>query len=510
VGVEPADYGANVGKDSQHTALAAFNLFFVSIYAPFAISATLSKIPDHPSGPYIAVMALVAMAVGTLLSGSLTGTALLLAPAIGMTALIQQAVDAHNISYQQTLFASFGAGVVSLIFTLVRPGAYGGRSLRFMILANIPEEVKAGIRGGVGALLATQAVENFSELTRADAAYHFPGLLVTICWATSFLILLCCSLILAAAERKKAELAPRRRLLLVSASALVCIALALVGWFAGRWPGVQPESGTLWQFLMAGWNPEADFSAPQLVTLGVLFLFIFFTDIPGTPYEKICMRNPDLAFRAKEAQEVHRSFIADAVMAMLSPVLRVPPSIYYSENAVLDEMPDGQLHNRNAAYLCAALQLLVAGAIWGFHFNVDAFRYISLFAVSPLLLYIGVRIVADSMNDDAARTDRQVVNSSSWRFVPAAVAIILTGVPSIGFAMAIPISIVTCAICWPILHQQEEYTDDRTKQDALTATLIFAVVSALIVIFWLAFTRVERISASPPAHRPDHTSAPSR
>src|ERR1700749_3918557 len=88
------------------TLMAAMSLCLGSIYAPFTISAILSKIPGVMSSQFFAVAALCAMGVGAIASGLLSRTGLLLAPAIGMSALIQQAISTRSIEYQQALLAS--------------------------------------------------------------------------------------------------------------------------------------------------------------------------------------------------------------------------------------------------------------------------------------------------------------------------------------------------------------------------------------------------------------------
>jgi xanthine/uracil/vitamin C permease (AzgA family) len=95
--------------------------------------------------PYLAVATFLSMGVGTLLSASLTRTALILAPAIGIATITQSILKNNALSFRQVLLASVLAGILTLIFALLRTN--DENSWRFEILRNIPDEIKLGIKG---------------------------------------------------------------------------------------------------------------------------------------------------------------------------------------------------------------------------------------------------------------------------------------------------------------------------------------------------------------------------
>ena len=481
------------------TLTAAMSLCLVSVYAPFTISAILSKIPGVMSSQLFAIAALCAMGLGAIVSGLLSRTGLLLAPAIGMSALIQQAISTRSIEYKQALLAALFAGFIGLVCSAV---SVSGKSLRFWILTSIPEEVKAGIRGGVGALLATQAIENFSELTRCNEAYFNLGTqnLLLALWAGAFLALFCCDLKLRMHQRAGAKaLSQTATLALVGATALTGIVMVISGWLIGDWRYTDAApSSPLTALTVLPANFSAVLSAgvsAQMIPLTLLFVFIFFTDIPGTPYEKLVL---DVRSKPQdEPAEVRGSFFADSLMAMVNPLLGIPPSIYYSENAVLDKNLENQGHNPKVAFICAAAFLLLAALLCVAPFGVKQFHAVSIFAVSPILLFLGVRIVADSIGEDVAPGAANAAEKllGYFRFMPAAVAIVLTGVSAIGFAMAIPISITVCAIYklgTQSLFASEHKAEKEARTRALLATVAFAACSVAIILSWLIFTRLNK------------------
>lgn len=488
---------------------AAVNLFLVTIYAPFTVSSLLSA--GQPElATFYAVATLLAMALGTLISGHLSRTALVLAPAIGMTLIMQKVVSEGILSYRQALFASVVAGILSVLFAL---RSESGKSLRFHILSNIPGEIKLGIKSGVGALLATQALENFSELTGPMAPYAAATETVLALWVGAVFILLLSDLKLRVLPSTDGGAKPDigsalMRWVCLSATAIVGLLLAWVGWGVGNWPATESGGTDIVSMLQnsAGstlrlfCSPLSDFTLALPLTL--LFLFLFLTDIPGTPYEMLGVaKTGKTPSQLDESVEINRSFFADATMAILNPILRIPPSIYYAENVVLERGHEDQIKNSFVAVLCAALYLAIAVALISIEFDVESFRTLSLFAVSPILFYIGIRVVAVSMRSERKESPR----TDLFYYLPAATAVILTPVPAISFQLAIPISILVYAICqWaaPGLDQEEAQTAapaapsppaapaapaKKVDEASSRITLAFAVASMVVVLLWIGF-----------------------
>jgi MFS superfamily sulfate permease-like transporter len=180
------------------------------------------------------------MGVGTLLSASLTRTALILAPAIGIATITQSILKNNALSFRQVLLASVLAGILTLIFALLRTN--DGNSWRFEILRNIPDEIKLGIKGGVGALLSSVAVQNFQDLTVKGAPYEkatTPLLWISI---LSVALLFGCDLMLKYVDKRLSDKTrpssssiEMQRWVYRSATVITGLFMALVGSQLGDW-----------------------------------------------------------------------------------------------------------------------------------------------------------------------------------------------------------------------------------------------------------------------------------
>jgi hypothetical protein len=220
------------------------------------------------------------------------------------------------------------------------------------------------------------------------------------------------------------------------------------------------------------------------------------------------------------------SFFADALMAIINPIVRIPPSIYYSENLVLHGGHDDDIEKRLPGILNSCLYLTVAMIICFADIDINVFRVLSLTAVSPILFYIGIRVVGHAMvaehekhllyRSEPAGTRspassgplaagpprvaataapptilRQTPPVDYVYYLPAASAIILTPVPHVGFQLAIPISIIVYAFCVRLRRKLSKLisdpsavqSDEDKREDWVIPSL--AVTSAVIVALWL-------------------------
>jgi hypothetical protein len=239
--------------------------------------------------------------------------------------------------------------------------------------------------------------------------------------------------------------------------------------------------------------------------LALLFLFIFLTDIPGTPNEMLERGRQIVSdYPVRERREVHASFLADSAMAIINPFMRITPSIYYAENLILRGGQEHNVGNALPAVLCGLFYLL-AGVFLGFSdFDVGQFKALSLAAVSPILFYIGIRVVANSMV--AGRSDNRAGISPStdsivtaalaidyFYYLPTAPAIILT--PLINFQVAIPVAILVYWACYATRQENTTSTTftqaDPKRQGAATRQqpqiiAALGIASVVILLIWLA------------------------
>jgi hypothetical protein len=249
--------------------------------------------------------------------------------------------------------------------------------------------------------------------------------------------------------------------------------------------------------------------------LALLFLFIFLTDIPGTPYEMLERGRQIVSdYPVREPREVDASFLADSAMAIINLFMRITPSIYYAENLVLRGGQEHNVGNALPAVLCGLFYLL-AGVFLGFSdFDVGQFKALSLAAVSPILFYIGIRVVANSMVAEYERSQNLIAGRSDNRagispstdsivtaalaidyfyYLVTAAAIILT--PLINFQVAIPVAILVYWACYATRQENTTSTTftqaDPKRQGAATRQqpqiiAALGIASVVILLIWLA------------------------
>jgi uncharacterized protein YacL len=485
-------------SDFVEKSIEGLSLLIIVSYAPFSIAALLAE--RHASVPlgFLLAMVFLSMAVGTLLSAQKTGTGLVLAPAVGM-AIIASETPISTITTVQFLWAAFIAGLIAQ--WLSQPGPKGAPSLRQQFLNSLPRPVTAGVRGGVGALLASVAVHEVQKVASIRGELFRS---VVLMFVVGVAVLLVSELY--QSKFKRGEI-PRGGLV-VATSAYFLVPLAiLVVLFSNHafplpaltWPMSLPAHYWLFELPIT----ESDV-LPQFLVLGsfvLLILFIFITDIPGSVYDLFKQSGVD---DADVQRRIDESFRVTSTMSWLNPpVFGMFTSVYYAENYVV--VRDGEapriLYDPWVARFCGVIFLLCAVVFLFVQFPVSEMKTWLLVAVSPALFCLGIRITARAMQRDfleeleaekkkrevmaAQKKEGETVPASSGNsivafFVPSALTLTLTHF--IGFELALPIGIVYYGLfVW--------FSGDERGAEHGTNFVVLFFVAALVVLM-LAIVRI--------------------
>jgi hypothetical protein len=191
----------------------------------------------------------------------------------------------------------------------------------------------------------------------------------------------------------------------------------------------------------------------------IIILFIFLTDIPGSPYDIL----QNLAKKKPKYEEsIKQSFFVTAVMAMFNPAVGLFTSVYYAENhvAVRDQDTDegSKIGENPTVAVIAAICFAALGTVILFiKISIDDMRYWLLVAVSPSLFCLGVRITAralfrDFQDEMDAANDHGHSPPTLSFFIPVSLTIILTHI--IDFELALPIGIIYFGISSNIPYRE--------------------------------------------------------
>jgi hypothetical protein len=464
------------------------SLVFVTIYAPFYIAPLLSdRVPGIPLGYYVAT-AFLSMAIGTAISAKTTATGLLVAPAVGMVVFFQK-TGRETISSSEFLLACLLAGLIAL--WLSRPKE-NKLSLRQTFLDNIPSPVKVGVRGGIGALLATAAVENL-DLSNASYSRYIVG-----CFVASVTIILLAEVLQGRLEIREATLRFFERGVLIAVRSIyfiVPLLIFLFFWFVGAVPlsnwAVELQLPNALPMLDWTAVPSASVIRESLVVccFAAIILFIFLTDIPGSPYDVLSMSN----LRDDERTPIiGRSFVVTSAMSIFNPLVGLLTSVYYTENHVViqEGRVDNVALNPKIAAFCASVFAILFFVFLFIEFPVDDINRWLLVAVSPVLFCLGIRLTARALFEDANEEKKHIAEELKISlqqqgvydsakmigyYIPVAFTILLTHF--VGFELSLPLG---------IFYHRIYMLASAQKTEQKTASWL-VVASGLIVVILGAF-----------------------
>jgi xanthine/uracil/vitamin C permease (AzgA family) len=385
---------------------------------------------------------------------SLTGTGLMIAPAVGISTFVKhfvisaqhesQGVFGWQDAMKGCAFAGVLLVVTSLLFT----------SLRSQIIEDMPESVKKGAKAAIGSLLASEAIEQYNKFTGKGGGVD-PGFAF---WSVSLAVIVIIGFFAARNMFRQTGSTAISNILLVLLRAeflLVVLGMSLaLHVFQPHYIASLPrttEFSWLWQAPGALAFHSGFITNVLLGVLTIMIWFIVVTDIPGTPSAVL----PPDVIKADSNRVVRRGYINDAFAAMFSPLCGTTPTIYYAENQILGDFKAfTPLVGATATGLFAFFALAIGwSTLSGQSLSVE--RILPPFALLPVLLAIGLYIVAISFADEPVKKDvaaPEKIAGGPEEYFPAAIAVILT--PQIGLEYAFPLSILSY---WCVGKKQPSY-----------------------------------------------------
>lgn len=491
----------------------SFTLFFIVSYAPFTIAALLGdRFPSFPLSYFVALIFFF-MAVGTLTNAFVTNTSLVVAPAVGMATFASD-TSIDTISTAEFLIAAAMASALAFLLSHWKP--HGRASARKEILDRIPNPIKMGVRGGIGALLAAAAVHNVGHIVsdeRATAEMYR--------WALGSFIVGIVVLLLADSLKRNYQatfqppgtVGQQARLMgYESANILVPFSLLFAFYFFGKLiptPSVGWEHAPNFLETIKYCFPILELQGPLeasplrfavIVFFAMVILFVFITDTPGSPYD--FFRTSGVA--VEDEKRIERSFLVTSGMSMVHSVFGLFTAVYYAENHVFSERTSEKsstvpafLSSSEITYVTSALFLAMSLVFLFVDVEVKEIQKWLTVAIAPSLFCLGIHLTARAMKRDleeemegqagpgrtvgeAGASDGSLATSKSHRvpdlsfFLPVSLALLLTHF--VGFEKALPIGILFYCVA------------ARVKIDWPLGLLAFA--SAVLALFFLVLTPV--------------------
>lgn len=447
------------------------------------------------------------LAFGTGLSTRVTGMPLVLAPAVGLTIFFSQGTNSHLLTVPQLYLSGFFAGLILFLCNLGR-----NNSIRYLILEKMPPQIKSGVAGGIGAILAEKA----AEIIRNGSGDFGP--FVVVLSAIACLVIFACDTY---ADRWEANRRPdddvdlryylaKMAYILVPATMFLILSVSTNS-SPAHLSALRHPQGIMQLFqerFSALCHPDVKGrSGLCIIVFGGITAFVILTDIVGTPYQMLDptrlspevagLRNSDLGRRA-----VSSSFFVDAIMIVLNSLFSIPPSVYYAENHVLYNFRFSTFaFYKRPGWIYSISMLVVSALLFEFDFPLEHFSEISKMAVSPVLLVIGMQVVAFSIRADASSYTktlstperRPVVNdlddtltghdqlqdgepAHPLGYLPTAMIIILS--PVIGLEWSLPLGIAIFTF-WNKAHGY--------KMNTVTQTLGVIAGTVVVLMAWVTF-----------------------
>lgn len=382
-----------------------------------------------------------------------TGTGLMIAPAVGISIFVVNFVRA---SQAQLGHFSWGNAMLGCAFGGVLLIAVSLGSWRTKLIQDLPESVRKGAKAAIGALLISEAIEKYNKFTETpkEGQTIHPGMIdPTFGLITTFICVAVLFAFFRLRERDKAReigvvgrsaLRDVLRLFLRVEFVLVAVLMrVLLEWEPSSYISSLPAHTTL---EILGLHPiwaNTDHGFVGLILTGLIGLLVWFivvTDIPGTPNAVL----PPSIQQSQFKRAVKWGYINDAIAAFFSPLIGASTTIYYAENQLLTDFKAyGRIAGMTCIFwFCAILFVVI-------YFDISVERILPPFAVLPILLFIGLFIVAISFRPDGVEHvavdlpgNLKVTNDRGLEyFLPTAIAVVLA--PRIGVEYAIPISIIS-------------------------------------------------------------------
>ncbi|MCH8987465.1 MAG: hypothetical protein IIA92_01495 [Chloroflexi bacterium] len=426
------------------------------------------------------------------LSGKLTNTPLILAPAVGLLVFTNQFYFAINgdpgidiTAYNLLLTSAIVGGIVLL-----------ASKIRGQILNAIPEPVRLGINASVGTLLATTAIKSLTTTFTTDPI-PYAAALGAVIGGTVLVIFYGMRAKASRDSTATSRLDPKRLLVnsyYLGSFILACALFLLIDLISGgtevAWIPVE-EIFIADNLILEGWKGITRTESFALLGYGLVILFVLLTDIPGTPFA-LLDKTEDKIREEYRNKAITGSFVVDGVASVGYPLLGLTPPIYYSENIVVKDFEANSAGSSETvwsgrpAILMGFACIFVAVILVGLHYAelLPGLPLLPEVLVAPILLLLSLVIISNGMISERERRpventpdSSQPVNSRTFQFyMPTAAAIVTT--PFLGLAFGL------CFAClaYIIVKLSGEPELQKEERGELWIVMSLAVVSALISV----------------------------
>jgi xanthine/uracil/vitamin C permease (AzgA family) len=432
-------------NEKSHTEMyAGLALFFSMYYVLGANPEILSQIGIPASAALLGTF--LAIIVGNLCGAFATNTGLMIAPAIGISAFVNNFVQHsdNKLDWRHAMLACALAGVLVFLTSIFT-------DWRERIVDDLPESVTKGAKAGIGALLIKEAFDIFEQAQKHGLEPRVGGIFVTL--GVVFLVLF--FLLRSKIEDSANNEPPIARFFMRLEFLLVVILMSsYLNFFQPSYIAALPDNTKL-SFL---WKDPIVFTDWHLhfVELILIFLFaatvwfIVISDIPGTPNEIL----PEDQKAVDGRKAVRHGYINDGVFAFLSPLIGTTPTIYYAENQILKSF--GVYSRRVSLWATALFFIVFAIDLVGQlspGWKIPVYKFLSPIAVLPIVIFIGLYIISVSfLQSPHGEGAAPPVSRSPQYYFPSAISVILTS--RIGLEYALPLSVLSF---WLVKSKDDQY-----------------------------------------------------
>jgi len=403
-------------------------------------------------------------------------------------------------------------GVVSVVVLLLSASRF-----RLRLIDSIPPQIFAAIKGGVGGILTTVAVQQIIDFATdkrwpkgAHGVWWAFGL-----FALGLLIIIVIKLMHANMVTRTGISETNRRWwnLLDSAGFLISIVILVAFiWFVHRPEAFDPRASLIFSWQAA---TAAQFNGDyflKLVTFGIAISFIMLLDIAGSPVDYLKQEFVDPSdVQLPSDKVIRRSLLIDSSFNVLAAAVGVTPVVYYAENHA-GWQAGGRTGIVGAIAAVGFFIFAAVGAvcIWQ-HWSIA--QAIPRLAAMPTLFFVGLMLIAGSFvlpttaiipTDDVGAPDLQVRANEAAKaidatatpaqpmvaktlyFVPAATTTVLASV-TLQLDLALAAGIVSYLI---ISQFPESYLGVLDRRERHLDLVYLAAVIVLLLSLWNYATSV--------------------
>ncbi|MEQ8651405.1 MAG: hypothetical protein RIC87_02965 [Kiloniellales bacterium] len=472
----PNDLGAGLIENDQrlHKEIAAGMALFLSMYYVLTANPAILGLAGVPIGAAL-LGTFVVVILGNILSARITGTGLIIAPAVGISAFFADFVANTRLTWEYAMLGTLVAGLLICVISFFT-------DWRQQIIDSLPPPVRKATKAAIGALLVSAGLDIYRDslansISPVNGEVHLPkpiALVIAVGMIAIFVSF-------AALRQRRASRPyqgkrdPWSVTLLLHLEFVVGVGLGVVALYvlAPGYIEIQPSFEALqiiWfpDLLNSGSFTVLDITEarPDWVEFGLLFFaFVFvvvaivITDIPGTPPEVLdrVRIGPNVTIDNDQKTLVRNGFRNDAAFSAIAPVIGTTPSIYYAENLILREI--GSFSARIGyvvAFLFSICFFLTVLAVYFDYEHLMITKLLPVFIVSPVVIYIGLLVIAMAYNQGDDR-ENPVSGKPLLYYMPTSVAVILT--PFLGVQFSFPAAILVYWMFCPVGEMRSESRD---------------------------------------------------